>query len=411
MQILTQPFDGQLGDILIDKLKQPFTQFAFFTAFAKNSGVLRVKDDFLRFRAQGRDIHAYVGIDLDGTSYEALVNLFGLCSSLTVIHSENPITTFHSKIYALNNGDAGWVTIGSNNLTGGGLWTNIESFAIHDYDLNNGAEASHFNSIQELITKFNDPAFACSMKINSQADIEALAKNGYVKTEAQIRISSNHSHAGNPNFTARKAMFGPLQGTRIPTILPKPTPIATAVGAVRAANIIQREDFSADAFWFETRQMTSASGNSLDLASEGTLLKGSVAGTKYATNKPNKMLGGVAFFDIDPSDHKEQKIITIHYDGHDYCHSMIKFPSGGNRPNGTWRLYLTGDQMPPSKPKIALGSVDGHDKFRFKILLFEKINTDYYSLSVLDDSELPRIYSKSKVVASKTKNSRQFGIL
>lgn len=134
MPIINQPFQGQLGDILISELENGYTKFTIFSAFAKNSGVLRLKDSIEKFKSKGGYIKAFVGIDLDGTSYEALLNLFSLCNELYVIHSENFSTTYHSKIYLLENLTSAWCAIGSNNLTGGGLWTNFESCSIQLYD-------------------------------------------------------------------------------------------------------------------------------------------------------------------------------------------------------------------------------------------------------------------------------------
>lgn len=53
MLMLNQPFNGQLGDILTDKMQQPYNRFVFFSAFAKNSGVLRLKPAMEQFKANG----------------------------------------------------------------------------------------------------------------------------------------------------------------------------------------------------------------------------------------------------------------------------------------------------------------------------------------------------------------------
>ncbi len=75
MAIINQPFQGQLGNILTDAMKQNYNTFTFFSAFAKNSGVLRMKPALEDFKARGGRISAFIGIDLDGT--------FGLkCGSL-----------------------------------------------------------------------------------------------------------------------------------------------------------------------------------------------------------------------------------------------------------------------------------------------------------------------------------------
>lgn len=127
MPIINQPFQGQLGDILISKLTENYKSITIFSAFAKNSGVLRLKDPLVSFKKSGGYVKTFIGIDLDGTSYEALLNLYALCDELYVIHSENFSVTYHSKIYLLENDDKAWCAVGSNNLTGGGLWTNFES--------------------------------------------------------------------------------------------------------------------------------------------------------------------------------------------------------------------------------------------------------------------------------------------
>lgn len=101
MPIINQPFQGQLGDILISKLSEDYKSITIFSAFAKNSGVLRLQNSLESFKKSGGYIKAFIGIDLDGTSYEALLNLYALCDELYVIHSENFSVTYHSKIYYL----------------------------------------------------------------------------------------------------------------------------------------------------------------------------------------------------------------------------------------------------------------------------------------------------------------------
>lgn len=53
MIMLNQPFHGQLGDLLCEKLRQPLghvASFTMFAAFAKNSGVLRLKPALEQFK-------------------------------------------------------------------------------------------------------------------------------------------------------------------------------------------------------------------------------------------------------------------------------------------------------------------------------------------------------------------------
>ena len=43
MSLINQPFNGQLGEILISKLQENYNRLTILVAFAKNSGVLRIK--------------------------------------------------------------------------------------------------------------------------------------------------------------------------------------------------------------------------------------------------------------------------------------------------------------------------------------------------------------------------------
>ena len=137
MELMNQPFTGQLGNRLIELLASPdYHTLNIVVAFAKNSGILRIKDSLERFRERGGIVNAYVGVDLGGTSYEALTALLLHSNSLNVVHSENA-QTFHVKIYQLLGKDKGLMIVGSHNLTGGGLWTNFESSVFIPVDKSN----------------------------------------------------------------------------------------------------------------------------------------------------------------------------------------------------------------------------------------------------------------------------------
>ena len=76
IRLLNQPLGGQVGNYIKDCLEDSkYNKLTIIVAFAKNSGVLRLKESLEAFRKSGGEIDVYVGIDLDGTSYEALVSL------------------------------------------------------------------------------------------------------------------------------------------------------------------------------------------------------------------------------------------------------------------------------------------------------------------------------------------------
>lgn len=368
MLILNQPFQGQLGDMLIDILNnKSYSKLTIFSAFAKNSGVLRLKSSLENFKKSGGSITAFIGIDLDGTSYEALLNLFSLCNELYVIHSENSSTTYHSKIYLLESDTSAWCAIGSNNLTGGGLWTNFESASIQEYLLPD--QKNELDNIYYIINKYSNPSYICSTKISSIDDINTLFNSNYINKEISQKITTIKKIASEKANQKRNYLFG-SEKVSIPKIITSPTqktPISkkklksqTATDYIFNKHAITPA-FTNEQFWFEMRKSTGGSRNILDLSKLGQIVEGSVSGTPYEYSDPNKMYGGIKFFEVDPEDISREKNITINYLGKDYYPSTIKFAPN----NGSWRIQLKGE---PSDGTDELSKFGNHGDFIFKIL-------------------------------------------
>lgn len=407
MAIINQPFQGQLGDILIHELGNYYSSFYIFSAFAKNSGVLRLRDSLLKHRENGGSITAFIGVDLDGTSYEALLNLYSLCDNLFVVHSENPSTTFHSKMYLLEKADEAWCAIGSNNLTGGGLWTNIESCNIDHFAL--PKEQSQLENIHRIAKKYMENDYACSIKISTFDDINKLLEAHYITKEVSQRIERIKQHSVQRSKHSIIPLFG-TEKVSIPLVvtsgltIPKQEILKPANKVVTGE--VVKQVFNNEQFWFEMRESTGGSRNILDLSKTGKIVAGSVRGTDYEyPHDSSKMYGGVKFFDIDPEDVARNKNITINYLGKDYYPSTIKFAPD----NGSWRIQLKGTPSDGSDELSKYGKRD----FVHKILVFEKISTDYYVLSLLEESELEKVKSLSRVWARNgiSSSSKAYGML
>lgn len=413
MLMLNQPFNGQLGDLLISKMQESYNRLVIFSAFAKNSGVLRLKPAMEQFKANGGRIEAFIGVDAHETSYEAVLNLFELCDELYIVHSESGATTFHSKVYMLSS-DSGekWMAVGSNNLTGGGLWTNFESATCFDVD---ATLANCSTQFEQLIDRYKDPDYACSMLISSQEDLNTLLDEDYLRREITIQLEARAEHQGRTTGERQQAprRFGNQTGIHIPRV--NRTPRGTVVRAPRGqvqANVqaivpIVSTDAS-ERMWFETRSLTGGSRNILDLSKLGSIVSGTAEGTRYETDNNNYILGGVAFFDIDPENTAVEKSITVNYNGVDYEDCVIKFPVG-DASNGSWRIQLKGRSASGAK----LHTIGGIEWLRFKIVVFEKIRTDYYVFSVLEEDQLETLRRQSQVVATNgsAANSKMYGLL
>lgn len=413
MPILNQPFQGQLGNVLIEQLNQDrFCKLTIFSAFAKNSGVLRLRPALEAFQRTGGYIKAFIGIDLDGTSYEALLNLFSLCNELYVIHSENMSTTYHSKIYLLESETFAWCAIGSNNFTGGGLWTNFESASIQEYVLPD--QQKELANLYSIIEKYTDASYDCSAQITSIDDIHILLNSNYIKKEISQKIIAVQRRVTEKASQKKNRLFG-SEKVSIPTIIspqhprtphPKETRDNSSVMDLMVDSQIVAPAFTNEQFWFEMRKSTGGSRNILDLSKLGQIVEGSVVGTPYEYSDPNHMYGGVKFFEINPEDTAREKDIIINYMGKDYFYSTIKFAPD----NGSWRIQLKGK---PADGSDELSKFGNHGDFVFKILVFEKITPDYYALSLLDEAELDHIKSLSRVWARNGSgaNSKAYGML
>lgn len=408
MILLNQPFNGQLGDILTNKIGTPYNKFTILSAFAKNSGVLRLKPAMEQFRQQGGYVEAFIGVDAHGTSYEAVLNLLELCDELYIVHSESPATTFHSKVYMLSNdNEEKWMAVGSNNLTGGGLWTNFESATC--FDVTQDTETC-VAELENLIARYKDPEYECAKRINTRAELDELLNDDYLRSEIRIQIETRaerQRRATNANGQQERR-FGTQNGIHIPRMPQRPagTTIRNRRGQadVRAMVPITANNDS-ERMWFETRSLTGGSRNILDLSKLGTVVSGTASGTRYETDNTSVILGGVAFFDIDPEHMDVVKDITVNLDGIDYAPCTIKFAPD----NGSWRIQLKGE----NGAGVKIHKVGGDEWLRYKVVVFEKIRTDYYAMSVLDEDQLDQLQDQSRVIATNgsAANSKKYGLL
>ncbi|EOV0986154.1 phospholipase D-like domain-containing protein [Edwardsiella piscicida] len=390
MEFMNQPLTGQLGERLIELLdSSDYHTLNIAVAFAKNSGVLRIKDSLSRFRERGGIVNVYVGVDLGGTSYEALNALLCCSNSLNVIHFEN-YKTFHPKIYQFIGDDNRLIIVGSHNLTGGGLWTNFESSVIISLEGMNSNEEqfvrdldNYFNSLTQLSNSI--------MSINTKDDIETLLENGYTFKEIAERVRLAK--------TSPSGVSGSLFSHSISATLP---PIATQDSettqtiSLNPATIPLSEEM--DTIWFETRSLTGGSRNILDLSMRSLVECGNPTGTPFDIGEPGFMRGGVEFFGINPTDTDSSKNITINFEGVDYAGNKILFPRG-ELANGSWRLQIKGINASGTKITETFRAISEEDYLVRKIITFTKIEDDYYSITVFPESTLEEFKAASRILA------------
>ena len=406
MEFINQPFTGSLGDRLIALLdSRDYHTLNIVVAFAKNSGVLRIKDSLEKFRAQGGIVNVYVGVDLGVTSYEALAALLLCTNSLKIVHSENS-QTFHTKIYHFLGKEKGLIVVGSHNLTCGGLWTNIESSALisADNSSTNGieilsAQGDYISNLNLLKDSFRN--------IEAQDDIDELLHNGYISKEVRWLV---HSAIAKRKGGKGKRLFGKGAPPGAPPKLPTLKTKQTATPLTAPIPVPPTDEWQT--IWFETREMTGGSRNILDLSKKSLVEQGDPTGTPFDLGQLKIMRGGVEFFNVSPTATAAPKNIVLNFEGVDYNGNTILFPDG-IKANGSWRLQFNGISSSKKKITDAFSSKGKGFYLVKKLITFNKIKNGYYSIAVFPESELEDFKAASRISArnGSNRNARWLGLL
>lgn len=131
-----------------------YRSFRCAVAFARWSGLHLIDTELRAFADRGNQIDCLIGVDLGGTTIEALTYLSELPNSrVRVVRSGIPYVVFHPKVYAFEN-DQDWCAIvGSSNLSTGGLYSNVESYVLLE------GKADDHDVVEQLFAPYDNPPF------------------------------------------------------------------------------------------------------------------------------------------------------------------------------------------------------------------------------------------------------------
>lgn len=136
VSFLGQPFEdyGWGADWLAERLNRNGGSLQIAVAWAKRSGLSRLREDVLDFRRRGGDAFIIIGIDEGGATKQGLELALTIFDEVYVFHDRSS-RTFHPKVYLLRAEGNACLIVGSNNMTLGGLYNNYEATLICDLDL------------------------------------------------------------------------------------------------------------------------------------------------------------------------------------------------------------------------------------------------------------------------------------
>ena len=124
------PLDQPIGSFrLIDWIEQNFQSKKFYSfkcqvAFAKIKPFYKLHESIQKWNMDGKSSEITIGIDHNGTSYQALQYALSNFDIVNIIHAN--YSTFHPKLYIFQGKTNATAYYGSSNFTTGGLETNFE---------------------------------------------------------------------------------------------------------------------------------------------------------------------------------------------------------------------------------------------------------------------------------------------
>lgn len=389
------------GDIIIEALASGrYNSFVSFVAFISSGGITNIKDQLVTFISSGNNVHLYVGVDLHGTSKEALDILIEAKIPTTVVYSPNSIV-YHPKIYLFRGEENHLIIIGSSNLTTSGLFQNIEASICLSFLSSDEQGIAVENSILDFFeTIVNNTSE--SIQPLSKTLLELLVSSNIVLSESTTRQTRNSINEVLPKVTCQdrsqlKRKFKTVTIARPPKgykrVVRDEIISISKSEEVRSTVVCTSETIEGDSMWIESGQMTGGSRNILDLSKQGKR-DGAIK------------FGSVEFFGINKDEYSTEKDITLLYNGKKYIGNTIKYAPK----NSNWRIQLKGITETNDKFTDILRANGAQNK----VFIFEKTDDDIiYKFHILDTADVSMLkdISSDWTHGGRSGTGRLYGII
>jgi Predicted HKD family nuclease len=176
---------NSVGNNLIKLFQdKKFNSFIVISAFASESGILGLTECIESSAGNFDSITIIVGVDQEGTSIKALEKIRNLgVTSRIFYQKESPI--FHPKIYLFEGQDDYTLIVGSSNLTGRGLFANVESSIMLEGKI--ATDAEPLNQMKEYYSGLFDLSDPNLFEITTE-NIKRFVDQGIVPTKTVWKL-------------------------------------------------------------------------------------------------------------------------------------------------------------------------------------------------------------------------------
>lgn len=201
IEILGQGFEPlskkAVGNVLLDYFSnKDFHSFTAISAFATLSGVKGISKFILEATHLNNNL-IVVGVNEKVTSKEALEEILKMVNVKSYIFYANNNSIFHPKIYLFEGIKTSVLIIGSSNLTGRGLFVNVETSLLVTIDNTIEADKKIVYQLKEYFKGIFDQTDSNLKSITNEL-IDNLAKSGIVPTEAEQKESRAKAKESEP---------------------------------------------------------------------------------------------------------------------------------------------------------------------------------------------------------------------
>ena len=180
-----QPTAHRFGTELIKELDAGiWNVFEIGVAWVRRSGTQHMLMPLHNFLQRGGVFRISVGIDIYNTSKEGLEDLLFLKESgaaeISVYHDEGD-PTFHPKVFLFYNEENAKLIVGSNNITGAGLFVNVEA----GLEINGSLRESVIQDALFGLASWRDSTNKLALPLDANL-LDDLFKRGYVLPETSL---------------------------------------------------------------------------------------------------------------------------------------------------------------------------------------------------------------------------------
>lgn len=180
------PLAHRFGTALSSDIEsEKWNRIEIAVAWVRRSGTQHLEPSFKKFLGRGGFAQITVGVDIENTSAEGLKDFLNLQAAGNIeihIHHNEAATTFHPKVYLLRNDADARLIVGSNNLTGAGLFVNTEAGLQLDAPLNDPL----IRDARTALATWRDPNSGLAKRLDATL-LDDLVRLGYVFPEQELR--------------------------------------------------------------------------------------------------------------------------------------------------------------------------------------------------------------------------------